>query len=236
MNFIWDAVLQAESAGLRKADLFFKQADIYSPYYELAFPIINQATVDHPLIEINALYRFSHLVQEMLHPDVLHGLRYGDITGFIDYLFDALLHYVSEIDLRHGLNRREFYVRKLRQELLNGDFGPVAAAGMASMKRALQIQMAHEVLISMETGSSLYSFRRALRTVFPSCLLYQSNYDSACLLFYLDQMENVESTQQLRFLVEGFLPLDFHLRPFWHYHFGILGVDATMKADSIALF
>jgi len=236
MNFIWDIVLQAEAEGMRKEDLFFKQADVFSPYCEPAFSVINQETVENPLVEINALYRFSHLIQELLHPDVLRGLRYDDVAYFVYYFFDALMHYVSEIDLRHGLNRREFYVRKLRQELLGGDFGAVAAAGMAVMDRALQLKMANEVLTGIETGSSLAGFRRALRVAFPDSLLYQSNFDFSQLFLYIGQAETDERKKQVAFVLEGFMPLGFYVELFWQHHFGILGVDATMPVDGIAIF
>lgn len=236
MNFIWDIVLQAEKNGIKKQDLFFKQAEQYSPYYEPALPAINQQTVDYPLIEINALYRFSRLVQELLHPDTLSGRRYGNIAYFLYYFFDMLMHYLSEIDLRHGVTRREIYIRKLRQQLLAGVFGAVAARGLAAMDRALQLTMAGEVLLVMETGASLFAFRRALRSVFPDVILYQSRYEPDWLPLYLPQAKNTGDQAQLDFLIEGFLPLYFRVQPFWQRHFGILGVDATMILDNIAIF
>lgn len=236
MNFIWDIVLRAEENGLRKEELFFWQAQQCSPYCEHSFPAINQRGVEHPVIEINALYRFSHIFQELLHPAILQGPEYVRLIAFILHFYDALIHYLSEIDLRHGLNRREFYVREIRKELLDGAFGAVAAAGAQAMRRELQIRIADELLTQMQTGSSLRNFRRALLIVFPGCLLYQSNFDTVQLLLYIGREEDAEKEKQLAFLLEGFLPLGFHIRTFWQHHFGILGVDATMLQDQIAIF
>lgn len=61
MNFIWDIILQAQKEGKEKSDLFFWQAQNYSPYYEQSFNTINEEHIDKILIEINALYRFSHI-------------------------------------------------------------------------------------------------------------------------------------------------------------------------------
>lgn len=236
MNYIWDIVLRAKESGLAKEELFFWQAEQSSPYYEQSFPAINQQTVDRRMIEINVLHRFSHIFQELLHPDILQAPAYVRLLGFILYLYDVIVHFLSEIDLRHGLNRREFYVRKIRRELLGGAFGKVAAIGALAMEQSLQLRIANEILTQMQTGSNLRGFRRALLTVFPGSLLYQSNFDSSQLLLYLGREESSDKEKQLAFLLEGFLPFGFHIRVFWQQHFGILGVDATMAPGEIAIF
>lgn len=236
MNFIWDIILQAEKDGFSRDALFYRQAETPSPYYEHSFPIINQKWVESPLVEINSLYRFSLIFEELLHPDVLRGLRYGDIAYFVYYFFDTIVHYIGEIDLRHGLTRREFYVRALRREILDGAFSNAAAEAMAVMDRALQLKLADEVLTQMQTGSCLYRFRKAILAAFPDCLLYQSNYESSQLYLYIGKPESQVRAKILGFALEGFLPLGFSVKVFWQHHFGILGVDATMPSNGIAIF
>ena len=46
MNFIWDIILQAQKEGKEKSDLFFWQAQNYSPYYEQSFNTINEEHID----------------------------------------------------------------------------------------------------------------------------------------------------------------------------------------------
>lgn len=236
MNYIWDIVLRAKQNGLTKEELFFWQAEQCSPYYEQSFPALNAKTVDRRVIEINALYRFSHIFQELLHPDILQGPQYVRLIDFILHLYDVIIHFLSEIDLRHGLNRREFYVHRIRRELLSGVFGKVAAEGVTVMERGLQLRIANEVLTQMQTGSNLHSFRRALMTIFPGSLLYQSNFDSSQLLLYVGQEESSDKEKQMTFLLEGFLPFGFHIKIFWQHHFGIMGVDQAMLSGEIAIF
>ena len=45
MNFIWDIALRAKESGIKEEDLFFEQAEDYSPYYEQSFSVINQDVV-----------------------------------------------------------------------------------------------------------------------------------------------------------------------------------------------
>ena len=74
------------------------------------------------LIEINALYRFSHIFQEILHPNFIQNGQYADVIAFIIYLFDTVIHYLGEIDLRHGFTKREFYIRRICYEVKNRCF------------------------------------------------------------------------------------------------------------------
>lgn len=115
-------------------------------------------------------------------------------------------------------------------------FGRTAAEGMRAMKRGLQWKLANEVLTVMETGASLFAFRRALLVAFPDCLLYQSRLESHWLLLYLGRKETETNKKQLQFILDGFLPLDFQVKVFWQYHFGLMGIDATMQMDHIAIF
>lgn len=236
MNFIWDIVLQAEEQGLDKAELLFQPAQECSPYCEQAFAFINQDWLDSPTVEINALYRFSHIFQELLHPELLTRPENRDLIQCIAYLFDAVVHLLSEIDLKHGLTKREYFVRQLRAELLDGIYGREAAEAVTVMDRQLQFYLANELLTQIQAGSSLRVFRRAVRTAFTGSIIYQSNYNGKELLVYLGEKKTREKTQIIQFLLDLFLPFGFSTELFWEYHFGIIGVDATMQADAIALF
>lgn len=236
MNFIWDIVLQAGEQGMDKADLLFQQAGEFSPYCEQAFACINQGWLDDTTVEINALYRFSHIFQELLHPELLARPENRDLAECAAGLFDVVVHLLSEVDLKHGLTKREYFVRQLRAELLDGVYGREAAATVVIMDRKLQFCLANELLTQLQTGTSLRVFRRAVRTAFAGSLIYQSNYNGKELLLYLGEKETKEKAQIIQFLLDLFLPFGFSARLFWEVHFGIIGVDATMQADAIALF
>lgn len=236
MNFIWDIVLQAEAQGMDKAELLFQQAKEFSPYCEQAFSCINQDWLDGTAVEINALYRFSHIFQELLHPELLARPENQDLAECAACFFDVIVHLLSEIDLKHGLTKREYFVRQVRAELLGGTYGQKAAEAAALMERKLQYSLANELLTQIQTGTSLQIFRRVVRTVFDSSIIYQSNYNGKELLLYLGEKETKEKEQMARLLLDLFLPFGFSARLFWDYHFGIIGVDATMQADGIALF
>jgi len=235
VNFIWDIVLQAARDDFESHKLFFKPAESYSPYYEHSFSCINQRHVDKVEVEINPLYRFSPIFEYLLHPDVT-DLVFENQRQFIMFYFDLTAHILAEIDLCHGMTRREFYIRKIRQEMLSGIFGETVKAGMEQLKRERQISVADEFLKVIEVGSSVHSFCHIMKQVFEGCIVYQSRAHPQKLYVYIGRERDEQLQKQWQMLRETFLPLDIEVKEFWAEHFGILDINETMKIDAIAIF
>lgn len=230
--------MRAEEQGKKEADLFFVQADEYSPFYEQSFPCVNETEVTGNVIELNLLYRFADIFQEVLSPELAEELAEAgnDYSEFRTYLIDAALHALLYTDLRTGLTKRDVYIKKLIEELLDGRFWKAAASQFALTSRSRQNRLATLLLTQMQTGSSLLIFRRALLVLFPQARLYQMKGQQEQLILYLEQKPAEANQQCLQFVQDLFLPIRYQLRVFWEYHFGVIGVDDTMRIDEIALY
>ena len=235
MNFIWDIKLQAARDGFESGDLFFKPAEKFSPYIEQSFKNINQLHVDKAEVEINPLMRFSAMFEYLLHPDVIN-LIFVENKQFILYLFDVMVHMLTDVDLCHGMTKREFYIRRIRQELLSGYHGETAAEGMKELSREKQVAVADELLKVMETGSSIDSFCHIMKQIFKGCIIYQERANPQIIYAYIGREKDEHLQKQWRLIRETFLPIDIEVKDFWSEHFGILGIDVTMIADEIAIF
>ena len=235
VNFIWDIVLQAAQDNFESQKLFFKPAESFSPYYEQSFSCINQKNVDSAEIEINPLMRFTAIFEYILHPDVMN-LVFAEQRQFILFYFDLTAHILAEIDLCHGMTKREFYIRKIRREVLDGIYGETAREGMEQLKRDKQIAVADELLRVIEVGSSVHSFCHIMKQIFQGCIIYQSRAHPQKLYVYFGRERDEQLQKQWQMLRETFLPLDIEVKEFWAEHFGILGVDGTMINDAIAIF
>ena len=235
MNFIWDITLRAQQNKIYLDDLFFSPTADPSPCYEQSLYYLNQKEITNPNIEINPLMRFSEIFQYLLHPDLFNYLE-RDSQQFILYAFDTMVHILTEIDLCHGLTRREFYVRQVRRDMQNGVYGKDMAKSYALMSREEQLAIADEMLVVMQTGTSLGSFCRILKQIFPRVVVYQVKKHPQQIYIYLDSEENVTTIQKWQLIRDTFLPIGMEERVFWDVHFGIIGVDATMRSDAIAIF
>ena len=230
MNFLWDIALNAQRQGRKEEELFFKQAKEFSPFYEQSFSSINETEVTHGEIELNLLLRFATIFQELL------AVEDKEYPQFDDYLTDAALHTILYTDLRHGLSKRDTYIRKIRQELEEGIFGRETAEIFKGIPTGKRNRLATLVLTQLQTGSSLMTFRRSMLVLFPDAIIYQVRADRKKLLLYLKENRTESDERMLQFVQNMFLPVSYDLRVFWKYHFGIIGVDAAMKIDEIAIY
>lgn len=230
MNYLWDIVLKAQAQGIKEEDLFFCQAEEYSPFYEQAFPCLNEKEVPEGRIELNLLLRFAHIFQDILAEEEKSASNLGQ------YLIDAALHMLLYTDLRHGLTKRDIYIRKIRQELEQGIFWKDAAGVFRRMPVEKRNRLAALTLTQMQTGSSLMIFRRSIKVLFADAVIYQLRNDRKKILLYLSGDRTEIRERELLLLQDMFLPVSYELRVFWKYHFGIIGVNDTMQIDKIAIY
>lgn len=235
MNFLWDIVLCAQEQGWKEEELFFRQAQEYSPFFEPSFSCVNEQQIDSGTIELNLLYRFADMFQDILAPEHI-GLKEDEYEEFRMFFVDAVLHAVLYTDLRHGLSKRDLYIRKIREELLDGTFWKGAVRAFRQIEHLKQNRLAALLLSQMETGSSLIIFRRSVLILYPEAMLYQMRYERKKLLLYLSSRKTEAGEQIMQFVQDLFLPVGFELRIFWQYHFGVIGIEDTMKLDETALY
>ena len=229
MNFLWDIALTAQRQGMKEEELFFCQAKEYSHFYEQSFSCINEKEVPGREIELNLLFRFAPIFQEFLAEE-------PENPQFTRYLVDAALHMILFTDLRHGLSRRDICIRRIREELESGVFWRDGAETFCRIPLEQRNRMAALVMTQMQTGSSLALFRRGVRILFPDAVIYQLREERREIPLYLKESRTEERQRMLSLVQDLFLPVNFHLRVFWQYHFGIIGVEDAMKIDEIAIY
>ena len=229
MNYSWEIVLRAKDKNLIKQDLFFKAASNASPYYEQAFSMINQTEIIDCTIELNPLYRFDYIFNQMLHCEL------KDLGSFRDYLFDLTTHFLCDVDLYQGLTCKDIYLQKLKTDILHHQYGDVVENIFKLFTKNKQQDMIIFTLIQLEVGSSLHHFRRVVHTIYPECLLYQMKEEPNLLIVYLPKQEKNEG-ERLNLMIYMFLPIGYKIRIFWENHFGVLNIDPSMQLENIELF
>lgn len=219
-------LLRAREQGFSDSDIFFCQAKDCSPWYEQSFSFLNETQVPDPRLEINTLYRFASIFQELLHEQTRTELR--------QYLLDIAVHILADRELLSGLSSQDFYVQKLMLELQNGTLGKDLAHMCNAFTYDEQRQLASLLLLQYQIGSTLSIFQKAVTQFYPDCLVYQVKNEPEVILLYLGLPSSEEP--RIQALQELFLPVQYQLRVFWEHHFGVIGVDATMYADNIEIY
>jgi hypothetical protein len=229
VNYIWHAVIQAERGGIPREELQFVPAEVFSPYMELSSKFINSKTVEDQ-VEVNPYYRFQDLFQHLFDPN------YVEDTELRHSLFDLLIHFLADIDRTQGMNKREFHIRFAIQDAEMGLFGDSLGEKLRLLDRDQRDAIFGNLLRLYESGEALYLLKDTVRRIFPGTTIYSNSLGKDELIFYMSIEESEENVSRIQLILELFLPLHYTVELYWRSHFGIIGVDDSMKIDQIALY
>ena len=121
MNYAWEAALAADQAGIPREEIRYVPVNNGSPYTEITMEHINSRELGKKDVEMNPLYRFSKEFSALFDRNLK---EYEKARGV---LFDAVMQYVVQLDLRQGLSKQEYALRFLLKDLLEGVCGSQVA-------------------------------------------------------------------------------------------------------------
>lgn len=230
MNYIWNILQQAEKEGIDKGSIVFKVAEIYSPYMEIALEDINiSSLMDETNIEVNLWYRFYDIFKDLFNVNLKDDLEFREV------LLDILMHFLGEIDLNRGICKNYIYKRCLLREIQNGIYGQ-------KLKKNIKVFSSEELdyyldgLINLYScNTSLHLFNKIIGKIFKNNIVYTNKNKPKDMYIYIAKKKSDNLDLKLSILLDTFLPTNMNPIVFWNNHFGILGVDNTMRIDEISL-
>jgi len=229
MNYIWDLVIKAGQSGIHKKNIEFSVAESYSPYMELSCEVLNIRKIEHE-VEVNPYYRYYEIFKDMFN------INNNEDREFRDKLFDTTMHFLSDIDVLQGMNKKEYYIRFILKDINSGLLGNSAKEKINLFNEEEKAMLAGNILKLYITGQALYLLKDTLRHIFKGSIIY-ANYETLDeLLFFINYRRNAVNESKLELIKEIFLPVKFRTEVYWKDHFGIIGVEETMKVDSIAMY
>lgn len=230
MNYAWEAVLQAEKDNRNRDMIRFVEASVPNPYIEVSVVDLNLEAPEEDRIEINPLYRFEDVFGRLFDKNI------KDMAKTREIFFDVCMHYITQLDLREGLSKEDYYCRLLAGDMRKGVYGASASERFALFEKAGQKAVLRSYLQLLKTGNYLEEFRKAVKRLYPQAIIYENNEAVHELLVYLGVKETEQEKEKAAFLVKLFLPVQETVHLFYEHHFGIIDVDETMLVDEMVVF
>lgn len=235
MRYLWEVMLAAAEQQIPEERLRFVHAPSGSGYMELSLPCLNQSWLkegEEPgdiCIEVNTYYRFYDIFNSMFPPDP------AEFPALRESLTNLSLHMLAENDVRMGMTREDYYKRLLAKEIVEGGFGETAKIVFLSMDRKEQEKLLGGWMSSFRTGSVLPVFLDMIHGLVADSIVYHNNEYPDEILIYTGLKKERRLEQRIRFLIDTFLAIQYHVEIFYEYHFGIIGVEETMQIGEIAI-
>ena len=230
MNYMWEALLLGEEQGLSKDAVRFTPSRVANPYREVFFKDFNKPVINKEPIDVNVYYRYGNVFNSLLGEDMN---VYPELQAV---LFDVLAHFLSELDLRSGLCRAEYYARFLWEDIAAGIFGQENAERLKYFDRKEKKLMAAGLLRMYKVGASMRMFAQLLRELYPNSISYLDVRSERELLIYIGKKRTKKLYNQIDLLCDLFIPADYDVMLFWDKHFGLIGADETMEIGQIMMY
>ena len=235
MRYLWEVMLEAQERNIPEKMLRFVHVPRGSAYMELALPYLNQdwpeedgqrRAID---IEVNTYYRFYSIFKDLFPPDG------GEFPALRKSLTNLTLHMLGQNDVLKGMVKEDYYKMLLAAELEEGSFGETAQSVFRSMDRDEKGILLVGWLNCFRVGSVLSVFLDLVHSLVEDSIVYHSNDCPDEIYIYTGLKKERTLEQRIAFLVDTFLDIKYHAEVFYEYHFGIIGVEETMRIDEIAI-
>lgn len=230
MNYIWEVLLEADREGISRESIRFLMSANPSPYLEAAFEDINTAEIEDSYIEVNPLYRFSEVFSRLC------DVNLSAMPEIREIFLDVSLHYIAQLDLRSGMDRQDFYLRFIEKDMEQGAYGGKACNAVKLFSAEEQRIWQRGLLHLYRARNYREIFRKVIRGIYKNALMYENNDRNNELLLYLGIEESEKEEQRIGFLIDMFLPLQDNVFLYYMNHFGIIGIEETMRIDEVIIF
>ncbi len=235
MRYLWEVLLEAGKEQVPEESLRFIHAPLGSGYMELSLPCLNQAWLEEDgrsgdiSIEVNTYYRFYDIFHGMFPPDPM------EFPSLRESLTNLSLHMLAQNDVRSGMTREDYHKALLAAETEGGGYGEAAREVFLSMTGEEQELLLGGWLRSFRIGSVLPIFLDMVHGLVADSIVYHNRECPDEILIYTGLKKERKLEQRIQFLINTFLDIRYRVDIFYEYHFGIIGVEATMQIGEIAI-
>ncbi len=231
MKYLWEIALAAKEENIPLKSLRFFHTQNSSPYMELSLPCINQNEIlGEQEVGVNTYYRFYPIFKNMFCPEI------EEEREIRNSLTNLMLHMLAENDVRKGMTKEEYYKKMLIADIEKEVFGKEAKEVFQKMEKQKQERLLSGWLRTYKVGSSLSIFIDMIQSLIEDSIVYHNNDCPEEILVYTRHKKTETLEQRMQFLIELFLDIKYHVEVYYECHFGIIGVDETMKIGEIAIY
>lgn len=232
MNSLWKVMLKAKEQEIPEAKIKFKISSYYSAYMEVSCPYLNQDKLEghpYPTVEVNPYYRFYSIFKDLYHPEM------REFSQSRESLTNLILHQLAENDVISGMTKETYYKKLLFEDFINNLYGADAMSAIELFDRNEREIILSGLLRQYETGSSLDIFKDMMEELIPNNIVYRSNDNFYEIMVFIGQKQEKKIAAKIEHLIQMFVEIPYTVEIYYEYHFGIIGIDETLRIDEIAL-
>jgi hypothetical protein len=230
-QYIWYSLYRLTSEDKGAEKIYFKVSSKISPYMELNMQDINYESIEKDyILETNPFYRFTHVFNEFMNPDLQMGNKLKD------EMLNILLHMLGNLDLQDGLNKRMILNRIIIRELEEGRYGEEIQEYFGVLNRREKIIIADGIQDKYKYEREWEIFKKVMSKMYKDSIIYDSIDEQEKVIIYINKKKSADNKKKYLLIEKLFMPLGLKSRCFWGAHFPVLGVEEVMKIGEMVIF
>ena len=233
-RYIWFLTIILKKKGYSEEEIRFKMSKLVSPYFELNDVDLNDSIFlekkSKVTVEVNPFLRFTGIFELLLDPN------FEENTEIKQVLFNVFMHFNNFIDLQNGLNKKIILSKKIIKEVEEGYYGKEEKELFKEFDEEEKLILAENIQEVYIFSENIESFKKIVRKIFSDSIIYDNIYSETKLVIYINYKKSEKNKRKMKFIKNIFLPLDIDMKIFWETHFGIIGVEETMRLGEIAIY
>lgn len=230
MNYIWQVLLQKMDNNEEISSLKFKPADNYCAYLEVVTDYFNVQQWQGEVIEINPYHRFNHLFGDYITPK--------DIPEVLDIkteYFNHCMHLLSHNDLYKGVDQETYHRQFIEEQIHEGIWGNKVKEYFIYFSSQEKRILLKGIQTLYKIGTTITLLVQIIKQVFKGSCIYKSQERGNEIYIYIPERKTPVLEKKLELIRWFFMDIEVQSHIYWDRHFGIIGIESTMKIDEIVV-
>ena len=230
-QYIWYSLYMLLSKNKDPKIIRYQTSNKLSAYFELNMEELNYELIEKEVvIETNPFYRFTDIFNEIMNPDLQEGIELRK------EMENIILHILGNLDLQEGLNKRIIMNRLIEQKIESGRYGESVKENFKVLTRIEKIIIADGLQDKYKCMKELEVFKKVFSKIYIDSIIYDSLEEQEQIILYINEEKTEENKKKEKLIEKLFLPLGLTSRVFYKRHFGLMGVEETMKIGEMVIF
>ena len=213
----------------------FRQGKNVSPYLEVMSPGGSEG-----VSLVNPLLRFAGIFDALAPLNMIHDLMGTPteemplVTFHMPDIENVLFHYLASLDRIRGIDAKQIRVDALERSILAGDFGPFEQAHWNELTERDRRVILHTLADKYACETVDNFFFLAVQKLFDHVSLIFEK-DTGSYYLYISDHKTDHRDTLMKIVTQLFWDIRHKLEIIWHYHYGIIGNDDTMRTSEICI-
>jgi hypothetical protein len=230
MNYIWEAVTKKRLCRAELSDVSFVPAQNFSPYMEVNTEFLNETRIaDGLTVHVNPFVRFHEIF------GYFHDSEFTEFPAYRAAVFDMLFHMLLYTDKKSGYDLRAVKRLFVKEDIEGDVYGKENRNLFALLSEEEKELITDGLLTLYDADVSLHLHGTVMKRLFPCMISYFKMQGERMLLIYLEAAKTEEVEAVAMLCEKFFLPADLKVKYYFDKHFGIFGIDETMKIGEMVL-